>query len=290
MLHFGAPLIFSWLAAFVLNFSDRFFLEHYSNLSQVGLYAVAYKFGYVLNLILVQPFYLTWEPQAYEIAKREDASRVFARIFSFYSVTLFTFAFVLSLVIREVFTIMVDPKFFIAYQLVPLIAFAYVAQGLQGFFESGLLITKHSRVVGLIGIACTAICLLLNLVLIRFWTMWGACIATFISFCMITLASYRYSDRYYPLGCDMRPLAKVAVIGGLLLFTGWMLPVQSTGLRVAIKVVIAAAYFVTIFKMGVFEDKDVQEIHKMAAGWVRKQLTVTVGWLQFLNPVSKRSE
>src|SRR6185312_16264168 len=51
MLAFGAPLMFSNLAVFALNFSDRFFLQHLRSLEVVGVYAVGYKFGYMLNYL-----------------------------------------------------------------------------------------------------------------------------------------------------------------------------------------------------------------------------------------------
>jgi O-antigen/teichoic acid export membrane protein len=56
MVIFGAPLIFSNLAIFTLNFSDRFFLQHFQSLQAVGIYAVGYKFGFLLNVIAIQPF------------------------------------------------------------------------------------------------------------------------------------------------------------------------------------------------------------------------------------------
>ena len=287
MLHFGAPLILTWLAAFVLNFSDRFFLQRYASLSQVGIYSVGYKFGYILSLMLVQPFNLTWEPQAYEIAKQENGREIFAQIFTVYSVILFSCAFLISLFIREVFAIMVDPKFFVAYQLVPLIAFAYVCQGMQGFFEAGLLIKKKSQIIGLIGFTCTVLCLLLNLALIYLWTTWGACIATFLSLLAMALVSYWYSQRHFPLRLNVWPLLKISAIGGVMLLGAWMLPLQSTVVRAAAKLGLAVLYAVIVYKMDIFPAQDVAEVRRASTEWLRNRLGVTQAWLQaatsFLN-------
>ena len=282
MLRFGAPLILTWLAAFVLNFSDRFFLQRYSDLSHVGVYSVAYKFGYIVSLAVVQPFNLGWEPQAYEIAKQENGQAMFARIFSLYSALLVTTAFMMSLFIQEVFSVMVDAKFFLAYALVPLIAFAYVCQGIQGFVEAGLLITKKTRLIGLIGLWCTVLCLLLNLVFIHLWTMWGACIATFMSMLAMAAVTYWYSERAYPTGCNLWPLVKTTALAGVLLLCTLLIPIDAAVTRVIIKIAFVAIYVSGMLKFGLIPRQDVTEMRAVVAEWAHNRLAVAQGWLNTL--------
>ncbi len=216
LLKFGAPLFTVWLAAFVLNYSDRFFLQRFHGIDSVGVYAVGYKFAYVLSLLVIQPFQLMWEPQSYEISRRDDSAALFSRIFLLYSVALITVAFSLSLSIREVFEIVVGPRFVEAYRFVPLLAFAYVLQGMGLSFEAGLLIRKK------------------NLAL---------------SFAFLAAASYWSSVRVYPFHCNPAVLFKVLGWSAGLLLAGYFLRAESLLIRIAVKCVLMSAFVFVLVRM-----------------------------------------
>ena len=281
MLRFGTPLIFIWVAAFVLNYSDRFFLQRFANLAAVGVYALAYKFGYILSLLVVQPFQLMWEPESYEIAKREGAERIFPRIFLLYATILIIIAFSMSLFIREVFDVLVDARYYSAYRMVPLIAYAYVIQGAGLFFEAGLLIQKKSRAIAVVGLLSTFACITLNFLLISRWNAWGACLATTISFVILSLLTYFFSQRHYPLDCDFRGVMKVAAWSLVLLAAGWWLPVESFVLRVAIKLALLIIFLAGIWKLGVLNAEETASIKGLISASLQK-----IGWGKSVSNVS----
>jgi O-antigen/teichoic acid export membrane protein len=276
LLKFGGPLFTVWLAAFVLNYSDRFFLQRFHGIEVVGVYAVGYKFAYVLSLLVIQPFQLMWEPQSYEISKRDDAAALFSRIFILYSVALIAVAFFLSLVIREVFEIMVGPMFVAAYRFVPLLAFAYVLQGMGLFFEAGLLIRKKNLRLSLVGIASTLICVGLNFGLIRGWGAWGAVWATFISFAFLAGFSYWSSVRVYPFHCNMGVLFKVLGWSGLLLAAGYFLPLESLAARVAIKGLLMITFVVVLARLRLLPSGLAASMRADAVGWLRVRVSPIV--------------
>jgi O-antigen/teichoic acid export membrane protein len=266
MLPFGAPLVMTWLAAFALNSSDRFFLQHLTDISTVGLYALAYKFGYIVSLLGVQPFLLIWEAQCYEIARRPDATRIFSRFLVYFSVGLASIAFLLSLFIREVFQIMVGRQFSSAYELVPLIALAYVVQGFSVYFQAGLLIQKKTKTVGAIGLASMVLCLALNYVFISQWGAWGACLAALASFAFLSTATFFYSQRAYPFPCDFGAVGRVVGWGLALYGIGAVLPVESLILRILLKLVLVAVFVFGLLKFGIFRENEIAAAKAFIAG------------------------
>jgi len=56
MLRYSGPLVPGMVGMFVLHFYDRFFLNHYATLEQVGIYAIAYKFGFLISQVVAYPF------------------------------------------------------------------------------------------------------------------------------------------------------------------------------------------------------------------------------------------
>lgn len=251
LLKFGAPLFTVWAAAFVLNFSDRFFLQRFYGIEAVGVYAVGYKFAYIISLLVVQPFQLMWEPQSYELSRRDDAKSAFSHIFVLYSAALIAVASILTLLIREIFEVMVDPKFQTAYRFVPLIAFAYVIQGMGLYFEAGLLIRKKNLTLSAIGLAATVVCLALNFGLIRAWAAWGAAWATFFSFVFLSLASFWFSLRAYGFDIGTTRILRALGAGAALILAGALLHTRSLPTRIAAKSLLILAFLFTLSRIGV---------------------------------------
>jgi len=193
MLGFGAPLIFSNLAMFTLNFSDRFFLQHLRSLDIVGIYAVGYKFGYMLNLLLIQPFLLMWQARMYLIQERADRDAVFGRIFILYSSLLLFGALALSLFSHEIVRVMVDARFAPSQGIIPVVAFAYVAYGIASFFQGGLLLAGRTYMIGMSSAFAALFNLGLNYILISRYGMMGAGWATVLSFLAIAVGNGYFS-------------------------------------------------------------------------------------------------
>jgi O-antigen/teichoic acid export membrane protein len=277
LLKFGAPLFTVWMAAFVLNYSDRFFLQRFWGIDAVGIYAVGYKFAYILSLLAIQPFQLMWEPQSYEISKRDDAAGLFSRIFLLYAAGLISVAFLLSMGIREVFEVMVGARFTTGYVFVPLLAFAYAIQGMGLFFEAGLLIRKKNVTLSIIGIVSTAVCLILNLFLIRSFATWGAVWATFLSFAFLSAASYWFSSRAYAFHCNISTILKLAAWSAGLLLAGALAPVQSLGLRIAFKLALLLVYLVVLWRQRLLPEGLLASLWADAAAWVRKRVSLVSG-------------
>ena len=147
MVVFGAPLIFSNLALFTLNFSDRFFLQHYQSLAAVGIYAVGYKFGYLLNVAIAQPFYVMWQARMYVIQGRPGCDGIMSRMFIFYSFLLVFGALALSLLRGEIVDLMVDARFSASQGVIPIVALAYVVFGVGYFLQAGLLLALRTRTI-----------------------------------------------------------------------------------------------------------------------------------------------
>jgi O-antigen/teichoic acid export membrane protein len=273
LLRFGAPLFTVWMAAFVLNYSDRFFLQRFWGIEVVGIYAVGYKFAYILSLLAIQPFQLMWEPQSYEISKRDDATGLFSRIFLLYAAGLISLAFFLSLGIREVFEIMVGARFSAGYVFVPLLAFAYAIQGMGLFFEAGLLIRKKNVTLSIIGIASTLVCLVLNLFLIRSFAAWGAVWATFLSFTFLSAASYSFSVRAYAFHCNLLKIVNLATCSTGLLFAAAVVPIQSLGLRIVFKLALSLIYLVVLWRQRLLPEGLMASLWADAAAWLRRRVS-----------------
>jgi len=182
MLRFSYPLIFWSLGSFILTFSDRYFLNIYSDLTTVGIYSLAYKFGFLLVALVVSPFSLIWEPKRFEIAKQPDGFLIYKKVFMYLNIVLLMTSLMISVFVKDILTFMSDPAYWEAYRLVPIILIAYIFQTWTSFCNIGLYLREKTSLFGLSAGISVIIVTLANVLLIPRFGAYGAAWATLIAF------------------------------------------------------------------------------------------------------------
>jgi O-antigen/teichoic acid export membrane protein len=260
MMGFGLPLIFSNLALFTLNFADRFFLKHFQSLDAVGIYAVGYKFAFMLNYLIVQPFFVMWQGRMYEIHKRPDHAAVFSQIFMLYSILLMYAGLALSVFSPEVVGLMVGRSFSGGVEIIPVVTLAYVFCGIGYFAQLGMFLTNRTKIIGGLSAGAAVLNLGLNYFLILHGGMLGAAWATLLSFAAIAGASYWCSQRLLPLplAAGRASVALVLAIG-LYLVSRWWVP-GSLVLTVLMKIGMLVAYPILLWKGRVFSPSEIETL------------------------------
>jgi len=261
MLVFGGPLMFSNLAVFVLNFSDRFFLQHLRSLDVVGIYAVGYKFAYMMNYLLVQPFYVMWQSRMFAVHGLPNHEKVFSRIFVLYSLVLVYAGLALSMLSPEIVRLMVGPNFAASQPVVPVVVLAYVFWGIGFYVQLGMFLANRTNLVGLVGAAAAGVNLVLNYLLISYWGMMGAAWATLLSFLVLAVGSYWCSQRVFPLRLGVARVGLgLGFAATLYLACARWFPV-SAGPGVIVKIVLLAAFPLLLWKLRILAAPEVETLH-----------------------------
>jgi O-antigen/teichoic acid export membrane protein len=255
---FGAPLVLTSIAAFTVNFSDRFFLRHFSTISVIGIYALGYKFGFMLSFLVVQPFDMIWQARMYDIAKRENSGEVFAQIFEYYSLVLVSVAFGLSVVIHEVIRVMSAADFHSAYKVVPVVALAYVFQGMNRYFLTGSYVAKRTLHLGGIGIASAASNIALNFLLIPRYGMMGAAWATACSFFVMATLAYLVSQNAYRIPYVFSRTILVLMLAALLYVGSTFITLPSLALAFGAKLLLIVLFPIALYGVRFFHKHEVE--------------------------------
>jgi O-antigen/teichoic acid export membrane protein len=263
MMGFGLPLIFSNLALFTLNFADRFFLKAFQSLDVVGIYAVGYKFGYMLNYLIHQPFFVMWQGRMYEIHKQPDHRVIFGQIFILYSLLLTYAGLALAIFSPEIVHFMVGPSFSQSAQVIPVVTLAYVFCGIGYFNQLGMFLSHRTRIIGILSIGAAVLNLGLNYVLIQKAGMMGAAWATLVSFAVMAVASFICSQRVYrlPLAGGRAMMALGVAIALYLISVNWM--PANLALTVLAKCCLLIAYPVFLWKGRILAPSEVSTLRLM---------------------------
>ncbi len=79
MIRYGIPLMIGNIAAYVITLSDRFFLKAWSTSAELGYYSYGYKYGDLVNSLLISTFFLAWNPMRWDIYEMKDSKTIFAQ-------------------------------------------------------------------------------------------------------------------------------------------------------------------------------------------------------------------
>ena len=259
MLRYSAPLIPATLSMFVINFSDRFFLNYYTNLNDVGIYSLAYKFGFILTPLVVTPFYLIWQSKMFEFY--EDKNRV-----SLYNNTMTVFLFVtcagyllISGFITEALRLMVTERYYDAGRYVPLIAAAYLLNGLNQMFLAPLYAEKKTKRIGFINTIAAGVNILLNYLLIPWLGIMGAAIATVLSFLFIAVFTVLESNKISGIKWQWLRYVKIAMITMIAAIILGNIQIDNIILSIGLKIAILLSVLTLLVYSGYFSKDQINQ-------------------------------
>jgi O-antigen/teichoic acid export membrane protein len=260
MLKYGLPLIPAHLATYILHFSDRFFLERFASLEQVGIYTLGYKFGMMFTALMTGPFISIWVPKRYEIARESGAGEIYTRTYTYFNMFICFGALGLSTFSREVVSLVADPAYFAGWQVIPLIAFAYVFDSWIYHFNTGFHLAKKTSHIAWLNMTAAGINLVLNYFLITRLGYMGAAIATVTTFGLKSAMYYVASRRTWPVRFAIWKNLRILGISALLVVAAMYIPADWGLLPLAAKLLLLLIYPVLLVVTGCLDYGEVRAL------------------------------
>lgn len=231
---FGVPYQIATAGTFLLTFGDRFFLEASHGLAAVGLYGLAYQFGFLLAGLGAQPYFRAWTPQRLGLAMepRDVRDAAYARSLLHLSLIQITLAVGIGLFIRPVLGVMSAPDFHAAAPLVPVILAAFVFQAWTDAVALGIEVSEQTRYATFAIWLSVFLILVLYALLIPPFGGMGAAAATLIASIVRFALTWHWSHRLWPIAWRFAPNLRLAGYG--VACVGALVLLDPTGLAGAI--------------------------------------------------------
>lgn len=197
---FGFPLIFHQLGKFAVNQSDRIFISELISVSEAGIYTIGYQFGSMI-LLPVTAFSNFYTPFVYErlTAKTADAkTQIVKMCYLFIGLILVCFLMI-ALLSPFFFQLFIDEKFHKGLMYVNWVSLSYVFWGFYILVSSVIFYASKTFFLGWLSVFNIVLNGILNYLFICSFGAIGAVYATAISFFIIFVATFIYSNRIMPL-------------------------------------------------------------------------------------------
>jgi len=207
-LKLSVPLVLHGVSGLILDQSDRIMLGNYQGNEVVGIYSLAYTIALPISIIY-GALNSAWTPQFYLLMseKREaEICKHFGR--QMFLVVCITIVYIL--ISPEIVKVLAPEEYWIGIPLVPLIMVAYFFNFLYLFPVNYEFFKGNTKYIGLSSFISAIINIILNSCFIPILGMYGAAIATNISYIAIfvihecvarrTVVEYSLKRRFYCQG------------------------------------------------------------------------------------------
>jgi O-antigen/teichoic acid export membrane protein len=194
---FGLPLMPHYFAGWILTFADRYMLERYRSLTEVGLYSLAYNVSMILNLVATS-INQAWGPVYYDLAGTEEGRAKLPRLTTIYAAAITACAMVYMMLARELLLLLANVKYHGAADVVPIVAAGYYFFAMYGVLSTGIFYAKKTKWVPVISAVAAVLNIGLNLWLMPAFGMWAAAWNTLAAYALMALIARIISGRLVP--------------------------------------------------------------------------------------------
>jgi O-antigen/teichoic acid export membrane protein len=243
---FSLPLKLAALGSFYMAFGDRYILNIFTDLTQVGIYSLGYKFGFVLLMLTWDPFQNMWDAEKYEIFKKDNARHIYQKVFIYTSSILILVGLCISLFVKDLLRIMADPSFLDAYKIVPIIVVAYIFQAWTKYCNMGILLENKTMQIAYGEMVGVSVITLAYFTLIPLYGIYGAAWSTITGFAARFYWTNLKSTQLYNMELPWAKISLIALVATLIYFLSMLSPesiVPSILFRSTLVIVFIAIFF-----------------------------------------------
>jgi len=255
MMRFGLPTMPAELSLYSLSFVDRIIIARSLGLAEAGLYSLAIKVSQSIN-VLVRGFQLAFPPLAYSIVDDDEARRAYSAIVTWFVVLMAMVITAIWLVAPWIISIFAAPEYFDAYKAVGPVA---TGTALYAIYMVLLVVlgrtgrTEFNFPATLTGVVTNVV---LNLILVPIWGIVGAGVSLVISYTIVLVLMYIFTQRLFPVPYEWTRLLKVIGASAVLIAIGEVF-VPNTGIApLAIRTLLICGLPLAMFGLGFFSDEE----------------------------------
>ena len=180
MLTYGFPVALGNMVNITFNFTDKYFLNWFSNLKVVGTFTLAHKLSNIVNLLIVNSFMNAYMHNYFKGIHDKNNDRFYSRSFTYFLLAITFFSLLLIVFIDEaIFVFSANNKDYSqAAVIVPVLTIGLIFGGVRQILTLPINKIKKTRIIGVLSILAGILNVYLNYILIPKYNALGAAYAT----------------------------------------------------------------------------------------------------------------
>jgi O-antigen/teichoic acid export membrane protein len=196
---YAFPILVVGLAGMI----NEFLMPNNENvMNHLGIFGANIRFAVLMNLF-IQAFRYAAEPFFFSQSKNADKDKTYARVMHYFSIACMLIFLLVTLFIHQ-FKGFIGPKFHEGLGIVPILLLGNMFLGIYYNLSIWYKLsdqTKYGAYISLFGAVLT---ISLNMILIPAFGYHGAAWVTFITYFSITVVSYWFGQKKYPIPYNLK--------------------------------------------------------------------------------------
>lgn len=195
ILAYAAPLVPASLAFWVIVNANVFFLKEFTSFREVGIYGTAIKFATLITL-LTSGVQMAWRPFSMSLKDKKDSPILFAKLY--YAILLVGTIGVLFVATFMPWIIhLLSDSYHEAYKYVAILSAVTFLNFFYMIISVGIFFTKQTKIISYAFGMAAVINIILNLLLIPTFSIWGSVTAYLISYLIAITYIFFKSQKLY---------------------------------------------------------------------------------------------
>jgi O-antigen/teichoic acid export membrane protein len=266
-LRFGLGAVGVGVAYYVLDGADRFLVNRFSSLTEVGVYSLGYRIGMLIHVLFILPFAQIWTPMRMQYRNDADAGEFFKLVLTYYwmigllaTVAVATFA-------REIIMVAGSAEYLPAYRVVPIVMLSHLIYGVIGVVDTGIIFSRKVAYHVALFTGGIVLNVGLNLLFIPRWGYMAAAYVTLISYSAVAWGAFVVANRLYPLQVERRRIRAVIASAVAVLTAGTLLAGAPVLPAVTGRLLLLAALIISWY-LWVLSDRERAGLERVRAKFV----------------------
>ncbi len=213
---FAHSFLYYGIFLIILDQADKFIIQYFHGSSEVGIYSACYRIGMIMNLV-ISGFRTAWIPFFMNLKEEENNKEIFSKIFSYFSYAGMLFFLAIALFGNTIVEFkfgsfsLLDQKYWNGMVILPYILLSYFFFGwftnvnIASYFENKIRYLIISSGIGAV------FNIVLNFVLIPHYSIIGAAISTMVSYLIMFISLYYFSQKIYYIKYEWSKIIFVTV-------------------------------------------------------------------------------
>ncbi len=193
MVRYSIPMIPNSISWWVSNSSDRYIMNMYRSMDEIGIYSIAYKIPSILT-VFTSIFMNAWELSAVDEFGTEKSRQFFSQMYKHYFEILTIVCVIILMFVKPIAFVLFQKDFYSAWNIVPTLLFASVFTTMSAFLGTIFTAAKKTNSIFTTTMLGALTNLLLNFLLIPTYGSYGAAAATALGY-IATYAARMVSSR-----------------------------------------------------------------------------------------------
>jgi O-antigen/teichoic acid export membrane protein len=187
LIRYSYPLIPNSVSWWIMNVSDRFFINIFIGVAANGIYAIANKIPALCSAVF-SVFNISWQQTAAEVVESgntDEIANYFNRVFNVVLNKLLSICIGVMSCNFIFFNYIFDKKYFEGYLYSPILISAIIFMVMSTFYggiQISLRMPKENGITTMAGAACNIV---INVILINFLGLYAAAISTFCAYLLV---------------------------------------------------------------------------------------------------------